>query len=104
MDILSRLKLDTDLAQRLLTDFIHDEITRVGMWRAVLGLSGGVDSALVARLAARALGAENVLAVMMPYRTSNPSSRADAEELIEQLGIPSRLIEITPMVEPYLSA
>jgi NAD+ synthase len=103
MDSLARLKLDPTLTDRLITDFIRMEITRVGVRRAVVGLSGGVDSALVATLAVKALGADNVLAVMMPYRTSNPSSRADAEELIEQLGIPSRLIEITPMVEPYLN-
>lgn len=102
MDIHSRLEIDTALAARLLTDFIRAEITRVGLHRAVVGLSGGVDSALVAVLTAQALGAENVLALMMPYRTSNPSSRADAEEVIEQLGIPSKLIEITPLVEPYL--
>ncbi len=104
MDLLSRLKIDTELAERLLTDFVRVEITRVGVSRAVVGLSGGIDSALVATLATKALGAENVLAVLMPYRASNPSSRADAEEMVEQLGIQSKLIEITPIVEPYLSA
>ncbi len=103
MDILSRLQINTILADRLLTDFIRSEVTRTGMHRTVIGLSGGVDSALSATLAAQALGPENVLGVMMPYRASNPSSRADAELLIAQLGIPSRLIDITPMVDPYLN-
>ena len=69
----------------------------------VVGLSGGIDSALVAYLAAEALGAENVLAVLMPYRTSNPESRTDAEAVVARLGIPARVIPITPMVEPYLT-
>ncbi len=103
MDILSRLQINTNLVGRLLTDFIRVEVTRTGMHRAIVGLSGGVDSALSATLAALALGPENVLGVMMPYRTSNPASRADAELLIEELGIPSRLIEITAMVDPYLN-
>src|SRR5438093_7855080 len=102
MDILPRLKLDTELAQRLVIDFIRDEITRAGLERAMVGLSGGVDSALVTTLAVQALGAGNMLAVIMPYRTSNPSSRADAEKIVEQLGISSRLLDITPMVEPFL--
>ncbi len=102
MDVLSRLQINTTLADRLLTDFIRSEVTRTGMHRAVIGLSGGVDSALSATLAVQALGAEHVLGVMMPYRTSNPASHADAELLIAQLGIPARVIEITPMVDPYL--
>jgi NAD+ synthase len=103
MDMLAQLQLNTALIERLLGDFIQSEVTRVGLRRAVVGLSGGVDSALAATLAVKALGAENVLGVLMPYRTSNPASRADAELMVEQLGILSRLIEITPMVEPYLN-
>ncbi len=102
VDILAHLQINTALVERLLTDFIRSEVTRVGVRRAVVGLSGGIDSALSATLVVRALGAENVLGVLMPYRTSNPTSRADAEEMVEQLGIPSRLVDITPMVNPYL--
>ncbi|MGB8647808.1 MAG: NAD+ synthase [Anaerolineae bacterium] len=104
MDILSQLGINTDLTTHLLTDFIREEVTRTGMRRAVVGLSGGVDSALVAVLATRALGAENVLGILMPYKTSNPNSRGDAETLVQHLGIPSQVIEITPMVDPYLDA
>ena len=95
------LALDTDLATPILTGFIREELGKVGFDRAVVALSGGIDSALVCALAARALGPENVLAVLMPYRTSSPDSRGDAEELVEELGVGSTVVEITPMVEPY---
>ncbi len=103
MDVQERLQINTSLAEGLLVEFIHDEVTRTGMQHGLIGLSGGVDSALVATLSARALGPENVLAVLMPYRTSNPTSRADAEVIVQQLGIQSLVVEITPMVDPYLS-
>lgn len=99
---LEPLQINTDLVRRLIVDFIRTELGRVGFTRGVVGLSGGIDSALVAFLSVEALGAENVLGVMMPYRTSNPDSRADAELVARQLGIATRVIEITPMVEPYL--
>lgn len=101
---LSPLKINTTLARKMIVDFIRAEITRAGFTRGILGLSGGIDSTLVAFLAAEALGAENVLGVIMPYRTSNPASRADAEQVARQLGLAARVIEITPMVEPYLNS
>jgi NAD+ synthase len=94
------LGINTDLARTILTGFIKSEVTRAGFSRAVIGLSGGVDSALSCALAVRALGSENVLAVRMPYRSSSPDSLAHAELLIEQLEIPGTTIEITEMVEP----
>jgi len=102
-NILSRLALNTDLARRLVIGFIRDEVGKVGFRRGVIGLSGGVDSSLVAFLAAEALGAENVLGVIMPYRTSNPESEGDARRVVQALGIPHTKIEITPMVEPLLA-
>lgn len=102
-DSLKPLEIKTDLARKMIVDFIHREITRVGFSRGILGLSGGIDSALVAFLAVEALGAQNVTAMIMPYRTSNPSSRADAEQVAAQLGIATRVVEITPMVDPYLN-
>lgn len=94
------LTINTDLARQILSGFIKSEITRVGMSRAVIGLSGGIDSALSLVLAVEALGAENVLAIRMPYKASSKDSLDHAQLLIDQLGIPSKTIEITDMVEP----
>jgi NAD+ synthase len=96
------LLLDTGLVERLLVEFLKDETLQAGFARAVVGLSGGVDSAVCAALAARALGSDNVLGVLMPYRASNPQSRTDAELVASTLGIKTELVDITAMVEPYL--
>lgn len=103
IELLMPLLIDTSIARRMIVEFIRTEITRVGFSRGVIGLSGGVDSSLVAFLAVEALGAENVLGVIMPYRTSDPASRADAETIAKQLGIATLLIDVSPMVEPYLT-
>lgn len=97
------LTINTDVARQILTGFIRSEVTRVGYSRAVVGLSGGLDSALSCVLAVEALGAENVLAVRMPYRSSHPNSLEHAGLLIEQLQIPCKTIEITAMVEPLFA-
>ncbi|MCQ3936238.1 MAG: NAD(+) synthetase [Chloroflexi bacterium] len=94
------LSINTDLARDILTGFIKSEIARVGMSRAIVNLSGGLDSALSCALAVKALGAENVIALRLPYRTSSPDSLEHAQLLIDQLGIQSKTIEITGMVEP----
>lgn len=94
------LTINTDLTRRILTGFIRSEITRMGFSRAVIGLSGGIDSAVSCFLAAEALGEENVLAVRMPYRTSSADSLEDAQKVIESTGVQSLTVEITPMVEP----
>lgn len=99
-NILHRLEINTGLAQKMITGFIADQIAKAGMTRAVIGLSGGIDSALSAYLAAEALGGENVLAVRMPYRTSSQNSLTDAETVIEDLGLPSLTVPITDMAEP----
>lgn len=96
------LSINTDLARIILTGFIKSEITRVGFSRAVVGLSGGVDSALSCVLAAEALGAENVLAVRMPHTLSSPDSLEHAQLIIDQFKVQSETIEITDMVEPLI--
>ena len=96
------LKLNTDIVKKLLVDFIRDEITNAGFRKGVVGVSGGVDSAVVVTLAAEALGKKNVLAVVMPYKASDPSSVTDAKALIKQLGIRSDTVDITPMVDAYI--
>ena len=100
---LDRLTINTDLACRLLIDFIRQETTRVGFSRAVVGLSGGIDSALVAFLAAETLGPENVLGIRMPYKSSSAESLEHAQLVIDALGIVHDTIEITPMVDPLLA-
>jgi NAD+ synthase len=96
------LTIHTGLARKILTGFIRSEITRAGFSRALVGLSGGLDSAVSCALAADALGPKNVLAVRMPYRTSSPDSLEDAGLVAEQLGVVLETIEITEMVEPLL--
>lgn len=96
----SDLSIDTDLSRKILTGFIQTEITRAGFSRAVVGLSGGVDSSLSCYLASEALGPENVLAVRMPYETSSPESLEHAQLVIDELGVNSLTIPITDMVEP----
>lgn len=96
------LSINPELVRRILVDFLRTEITRVGFSRAVVGVSGGVDSALVCFLAAEALGPENVLALRMPYRTSSPESLEHAQMVIEATGVQSRTVDITPMVDAYL--
>ena len=93
------LAIDTRVARRVIVGFIQGQLRQAGFERAVVGLSGGIDSALVAYLVAEAIGPERLLCVMMPYRTSSPSSRADAEEVIRRLGCASGLIDISPMVD-----
>jgi NAD+ synthase len=94
------LSINTDLAREILVGFVKSEVTRVGFSRAVIGLSGGLDSALSCALAVEALGRENVLAIRMPYKASSKDSLDHAQLLIDQLSIPNKTIEITDMVEP----
>lgn len=102
--IRTRLQIDTSLAIHVLTRFVYNELTKVGFKRAVLGLSGGIDSAVSCYLAARALGPENVLALRLPYVTSSPASLEHAQLIIEDLGVNSETVDITPIVEPLFDA
>jgi NAD+ synthase len=95
------LVIDTAVARRIAVDFIRGQLRQAGFERLVLGLSGGIDSALVAFLAAEAVGPAQVLCVLLPYRTSAPASRADAEAVVARLGCASRLIDISPLVDAY---
>ena len=97
------LDINPELAARWLEAFLHDEmVERRGIGRAILGLSGGSDSALVAYLCARARGPKNVYAIRMPYRSSSPDSLSDAQRVIDALGIHGETIEITDAVDGYL--
>ena len=96
-------KLDLNLKEvhSELVEFLRESIKKAGFSKAVLGLSGGIDSALVAYLLRDALGKENVLAIMMPYKSSNPDSLNHAKLVVEDLGINSKTIEITDMIDAY---
>lgn len=97
------LAIEPALVEQWLVAFIRDEMRRRGFERAVVGLSGGVDSAVTTYLAAQALGAKNVVALRLPYRTSNPSSLEHAQLVIDALGVESRTIDITAAVDGYLT-
>ncbi len=97
------LVIDAALTEQWLTGFLREEMTRRGFTRAVVGLSGGVDSAVTAYLAARALGPGNVIAIRLPYRTSSSESLDHAQLVIDALGIESRTIDISAAVDGYLS-
>ncbi len=96
-----RLELNAPLAEAVLTSFIRDAVETSGTQGVVVGLSGGIDSSLSAALAARALGPERVHGFLLPYRTSSPESERDARAVAEHLGIPHRVIDISPMVDAY---
>jgi NAD+ synthase len=103
-DLPDELAIDTRAARRIIAEFIAAQLDQAGFERALLGLSGGIDSALVAYLVAEAIGPERLLAILMPYRTSSPESLADAEEVVRRLGCPSEVVEISPMVDAYFEA
>ena len=96
-------KLDLNLKEvhNELVEFLRENFKKAGFSKAVLGLSGGIDSALVAYLLRDALGKENVLAIMMPYKSSNPDSLNHAKLVVEDLKINSKTIEITDMIDAY---
>ena len=95
------LKINPELVTEILCRFIRAEIRRAGFEHAVVGLSGGIDSSVVTFLCARALGAENVLAVTMPYKTSSEATRSDSQAVIDQLGVHTVNVPITDQVDAY---
>jgi len=103
LDISERLHLNTELTIDLLVAFLRDEVQKTGFKRVVFGLSGGIDSALVAYLATKAFGKDNVFAIMMPYRTSSSASLTDAQAVIADLDIAHTTIEITGPVDAYFA-
>lgn len=100
-EMAEELRIDTDVARRIIGEFIRGQLRQAGFERALVGLSGGIDSSLVAYLASDAIGPERLLCVLMPYRTSDPASRSDGEEVVRRLGCRSALVDITPMVDGY---
>ena len=101
-DLTFKLDINTDLATTVLKTFLRDEIRKVGVEHAVIGLSGGIDSAVACYLVAKAIGAHNVYAVRMPYRTSSQDSLDHAQLIIDDLKINSETVDITAMVDPLI--
>ncbi len=101
MNTNNMFEMNLDWTTKVMTEFIRQEMHKIGVKKGVLGLSGGVDSAVVACLAQRALGAENVHGLIMPYRKSNPDSRKHAERLAKQLGISYDVIDISEEVDAF---
>lgn len=101
--VFAPLAINPELVRKILIGFIRNEVRKVGFERVVLGLSGGVDSSLVATLAAQALGPKNVLALIMPYKTSDPKSRSDALQVVHQLAIEHLEVNISPQIDSYFA-
>ncbi|HEY0972666.1 MAG TPA: NAD+ synthase [Gemmatimonadales bacterium] len=98
----SPLDIDPALTEEWLVRFLREELAQRGFRKAVVGVSGGLDSAVTAFLAARALGGENVLGVRMPYRTSSPESLEHGQLVIDAIGVEGRTIDISDAVDGYL--
>lgn len=96
------LTLDAERTIDRLTKFISEEITAAGFSKAVLGLSGGIDSALVAFLTARGIGPQNLLGIRMPYKTSSQGSLDHAQLVIDSLGLPHKTLPVTPMADALI--
>jgi NAD+ synthase len=96
------LTINTDVARQILTGFIKSEVSRVGFRRAVINLSGGLDSALSCALAAEALGPENVCALRLPYRTSSKDSLEHAQLVIDKFKVQNDTMDITAVVDPLI--
>lgn len=101
MNTNNMFEMNLDWTTKVMTEFIRQEMHKIGVKKGVLGLSGGVDSAVVACLAQRALGAENVHGLIMPYRESNPDSQKHAELLAKQLGISCDVLDISEEVDAF---
>ena len=97
----SPLLLHCERVTKVLTIFLREELHRTGLRKAVIGLSGGVDSALSTYLAVRALGQENVHVMLMPYRSSTPESISDAMRVVEDLKVSHEVFAITPIADAF---
>lgn len=98
---LNALSIDSEVVRGLLVGFVRNEVRKVGFTRVVVGLSGGIDSALSAAIAVEALGPANVIPVLMPYRTSSSASVSDARVVCDRLGMTATEVDISPQIDAY---
>jgi len=98
------LALDMEKVRKVLVSWTAREVERTGLEGLVVGLSGGIDSALAAAIAAEALGPGRVLPVYLPHRLSSAASREDAEAVAAHLGLEMEVRDITAMVDGYLDS
>lgn len=103
MDRPRKPDLDAETATSGLIDFIRDELSKAGFERLVVGVSGGLDSATVTFLSVRAIGSQNVVGVILPYKDSNPGNIEDAEDVISRTEVQKYIVNITPQVDPYFA-
>ena len=95
------MTINCPFAVKILTAFIRGELEKFGYSKAILGLSGGLDSAVCAALAVRALRPDNVLGLLLPFGDSFTSDRDDALLVAARLGLRTETIDIAPMVDAY---
>ena len=100
-DAADALTVDCPLVTEILTGFVREEVRKVGFERGVVGLSGGIDSALTLAVVCRALGPDNAIPVFMPYRASSPASERDARLVAAQLGTTPLVVDISPQIDAY---
>ena len=98
------LSIDVDYVRKRIIYFLRKELERAGIKKAVIGLSGGLDSSTVFLLAVEALGGENIIALSLPYKTSDPQNIEDAKELASSTGAKWELIDITPQIDAYFQS
>ena len=103
MKLLEKLKIDCDFISSYLVEFVRQEITKTGLKRAVIGLSGGIDSTVSAYIAKEALGKENVYGILMPYKLSSKDSIEDALKVVKETGINHKIVEITEPADAYFN-
>lgn len=101
MDRPQKPDLDAETATSVLIDFIRDELSKAGLERLVVGISGGLDSATVTFLSVRAIGSRNVVGVILPYKDSDPGNIEDAEDVISRTEVQKYVLDITPQIDPY---